>query len=160
MRRVFGIAVLALGLVGLMGAPASAQATEHCPDHEGHPGKVEATNSELNDVVLPAGTLFCIKAGTDATSESTGILESDGETTLCEYLIQAGIVDGTGEDCRDVSYYVVYEYAPRTDTTALAGGQVPVEFSGGTSPLLIVALLTIVGFVGARVAFGRIARRS
>jgi hypothetical protein len=158
LTRISVLAVLALGMVGLFGSPASA-VTEHCPDHEGHPGKVEATNDELNGIVLAEGTEFCVKAGTETTGEeSTGTLIANGKSTLCDYLIEAGILDGSGETCKDVSYYVVYEYAPRTDTSALAGGQVPVEFSGGTSPLLIVALITILGIAGARVAFGRIRR--
>lgn len=71
-----------------------------------------------------------------------------------------------GSDSNAYSKYKVFwvtcEYSPSPDAAALAGGQVPVDFTGGsTSPLLIVALITIVaGVVGARVAFGRISRRS
>jgi hypothetical protein len=68
-----------------------------------------------------------------------------------------------GSDSNAFSKYKVFwvtcEYSPSPEASALAAGQVPVEFSGGTSPLLIVALITIVGFIGARVAFGRITRR-
>jgi len=157
MRKVLGVSVLMIGLLGLMATPALAL-TEHCPDHDGHPGKIES-GAAGNDVVLPAGTEFCVKAGPFAT----GVLIADGTTTLLQYVEQAGITVGEGdENVPDVSYYVVYEYAPRTDVAALAGGQVPVEFAGGSmSPLLIVALITlVVGFIGARVGFGRITRRS
>jgi LPXTG-motif cell wall-anchored protein len=81
------------GVVGVVGAgatPAGA-ATEHCPDHNGNPGKVEGKS---NDVVLPEGTKFCVKGSTEATGE----LIADGETTLFQYL-------GIGQD---VSYYIVY----------------------------------------------------
>jgi hypothetical protein len=82
------------GVVGLMGAGASpAQAnTEHCPDHEANPGKVEGNDN--NDVVLPVGTEFCVKGSTTATIK----LIADGETTLSAYL---GIE-------KDVSYYIIY----------------------------------------------------
>lgn len=66
--------------------------TEHCPSGG---EKVEAKGDDLNDIVLDAGTLFCVKGSTDAT----GILEADGETSLVVYL----------DNGHDVSYYVVYE---------------------------------------------------
>lgn len=79
------------------GGPVSAS-TAHCPDHNGHPGKVEG--GDLNDIVLAAGTEFCVKGATDAT----GVLLADGETTLYEYL----------NNGHDVSYYVVYSTPSQT----------------------------------------------
>jgi hypothetical protein len=89
---------------------AFAQNAEHCPD--GWSEKVEAQNDELDDVVLDEGTMFCVKAG----PEATGILEADGETTLLEYVEAAGITVGEG-NVPSVSYYVIYE-VPATDPPA------------------------------------------
>jgi streptogrisin C len=109
----------ALGLLVALAIPAAAT-TEHCP---GEPGttiegavKVEATGGtqdEINELVLEAGTVFCVKASAGAT----GYLTADGETTLQEYLFEAGIVDGSGEQGRDVSYYVTYEEEPTPTPT-------------------------------------------
>jgi hypothetical protein len=88
-----------------------AMAAELCPGENQNapalpPGftlieKVETGN--LDDVVLPAGTYFCVKAG----NQATGILQSDGSTTLFEY--------GGGEF--GVSHYVIYEFEEETTTT-------------------------------------------
>lgn len=73
--------------------------TEHCPAP--YETKVEGEN---NDVVLPAGTLFCVKA----SNEATEVLVADGETALIDYVEAAGIVNHKGKP-HDVSYYVTYE---------------------------------------------------
>jgi LPXTG-motif cell wall-anchored protein len=87
------------GVVGVAGASPAQAETEHCPDHEGNPGKVNGTN---NDLVLPAGTVFCVKGSVFAT----GIIPSaDGVTTLYDYLNS----DPDREKKYDVSYFVVYE---------------------------------------------------
>jgi uncharacterized membrane protein len=88
-KTIFAILIACAALA--FSAPAAA-ATEHCDDHNGHPGKVEGAN---NDVVLAAGTVFCVKGSTEAT----GTLVADGTTSLFDYL-------GNGHD---VSYYIVYE---------------------------------------------------
>jgi hypothetical protein len=93
---VFILLVCAFATVG-----SAAGATEHCPDHNRHPGKVEGGN--LNDIVLEAGTNFCVKGSTEAT----GILVADGVTTLFDYL----------NNGHDVSYYVVYETQPTPTST-------------------------------------------
>jgi hypothetical protein len=81
--------------------PTNAGAvTDECP--AGWTTKVESqVDGDLDDIVLPAGTLFCAKGSTDAT----GILTADGQTTLFEYL---------GND-HNVSHYVTYP--PQTTTT-------------------------------------------
>jgi uncharacterized repeat protein (TIGR01451 family) len=71
----------------------------HCPAG----GTKIQSGAAGNDVVLAAGTEFCVKAGPG----HTGILTADGTTTLRDYLKLAGIVGGDGEG-RDVSYYVEY----------------------------------------------------
>jgi hypothetical protein len=130
----------ALGLLAALAIPATATA-EHCP---GEPGttiegavKVEATGgtqAEINDLVLEAGTLFCVKASTGAT----GYLTADGETTLQEYLFAAGIIDGSGDEGRDVSYYVVYEAeeetASPTPTPTPTEGESPAEETASPTP--------------------------
>lgn len=103
-RRRSTSILLALGSVFamlLMALPVAA-ATEHCPDGG---SKVEAnggTQDTINETVLPAGTQFCVKGSTDAT----GLLTADGETSLSDYL---------GND-HDVSYYVVYTTTTSTPT--------------------------------------------
>jgi hypothetical protein len=91
-------------------AGAAFAATDHCPD--GWTDKDES-GADDNDVVLDAGTEFCVKSGTEAT----GILVADGTTTLQEYLEAAGIVDGSGDQGRDVSHWVIYETTTTTTTT-------------------------------------------
>jgi hypothetical protein len=100
MKRLIAGAIL--GLILAIGAAgmATADATEHCPDHNGHPGKVEGGN--LNDIKPAAGTLVCVKGSTDAT----GILTADGKTTLFDML----------DNGHDVSYYVIYEEATPSET--------------------------------------------
>jgi hypothetical protein len=82
------ILALMLALASLNGVAA---VTEHCPAGG---AKVEAVGSNLNDVVPAAGTQVCVKGSTEAT----GIVTADGQSTLYELL-------GNGHD---VSYYVTY----------------------------------------------------
>jgi hypothetical protein len=97
------IAVTAATLLMLAWAilPTNAGAvTDECP--AGWTTKVESqVDGDLDDIVLPAGTLFCAKGSTDAT----GILTADGQKTLLQYL---------GND-HNVSHYVTYP--PQTTTT-------------------------------------------
>jgi hypothetical protein len=99
MKRLIAGAILGLTLA--LGAAGMATAvTEHCPDHNGHPGKVEGGN--LHDIKPAAGTLVCVKGSTEAT----GIIEADGNTTLFDML----------DNGHDVSYYVIYEEASPSET--------------------------------------------
>jgi hypothetical protein len=82
--------------LGVLAASASADA-EHCPDHEGNPGKVEG---EANALTLVAGVEVCVKAGPGAS----GIVTADGATPLIDYVTWTV---GSG-NTPDVSYYVVY----------------------------------------------------
>ena len=94
MRRIAVlITVLGVLLTALSFAVPVAAVVEHCPD--GWTSKDETGDD--GDLVLAAGTVFCVKGGTEAT----GILVADGETTLAEYLIAAGISGGE-------SYFAVY----------------------------------------------------
>lgn len=88
--------VLAIALAG--GVAATQPANLHCPDG----GTKIESGSAGNGVVLPAGTLFCVKAGPG----NTGILVADGSTPLQVYV------------GKDVSYYVVYtEVTPSPQPT-------------------------------------------
>jgi hypothetical protein len=81
---------------------AGAAPGDDCPS--GWTTKVESqSDGDLDNVVLPAGTRFCAKGGTN----NTGILVADGSTTLAVYL-------GTGQN---VSHYVIYP--PTTTTTTM-----------------------------------------
>jgi hypothetical protein len=95
------IPLLALLLAMLSPAAAYASGTAHCPDHNGHSGKVESAES-AGDLVFDAGTEFCAKKQTGAT----GKIVADGETTLYEYLVATGI---DGEPGEGPSYYIVYD---------------------------------------------------
>ena len=88
-------------------APVRAT-TDSCP--EGGTKTESVVDGDLDDIVLAAGTSFCAKSSTEAT----GTLTADGESTLCEYLFAAGIVGGDSE-CSNVSHYVVYEVAGDDD---------------------------------------------
>ena len=76
--------------------------TAECP--AGGVKTESVTDGDLDDVVLAEGTEFCVKSSTEAT----GTLTADGETTLCEYLLEAGIVGGNPDECSNVSHYIVY----------------------------------------------------
>jgi hypothetical protein len=86
--------------------------TEHCPDHRGHPGKVDSGKAG-NDVVVAKGTVFCVKAGPYSTGKLSAMV---GGKTLLEYVEDAGIRVGRhGKNVPDVSYYVVYKEPKEKD---------------------------------------------
>lgn len=95
MRHLRSITVVALVLlIGLVGSMEVRAATEHCP------AGGTKTEGENNALVLPPGTVGCVKGSTDAVS-----FVADGITTLVAYLANG----------HDVSYYVVYtEVTPST----------------------------------------------
>jgi hypothetical protein len=102
---------VAIGALLVFSGVALADQSEdlHCPD-----GWVDKddTGMDDNDYVPEAGLLICVKAGSPNANESelgsTGIILTDGESTLQEYLYDAGIKDGSGNAGRDVSYWVTY----------------------------------------------------
>lgn len=111
-RITIAAAAAALGAAGFGVGTASAEddgdgGTQtgpppdlHCPDHNGHPGKVESAEG-AGGLVLDDGTVFCAKKGTGHTGTQT----ADGDTTLYDYLVAAGIDGAQGEG---PSYYIVY----------------------------------------------------
>jgi hypothetical protein len=113
LRRGLGLSVtlVAIGALLVFSGVALADQPEdlHCPD--GYLVKDE-DGMEDNDYVPEADLRICVKAGSPSANESglgnTGIILTDGESTLQEYLYEAGIVDGSGEAGRDVSYWVTY----------------------------------------------------
>ena len=101
--------------------------TAHCPDHSSEDVvKIEAEeDGELDDIVLEAGTVFCVKGSTD----QSGILEADGETTLFDYL----------DNGHSVSYVVIYEVPedeepPNETTTTTTTTQPPPTTTTTQSP--------------------------
>jgi len=91
-RTILAAAAAALIIALAFAGPASA-VTEHCPDGG---TKFEATfDGQYDGTILPAGTQFCVKGSTDAT----GILTADGQTSLFDYL----------DNDHNVSYYVTYQ---------------------------------------------------
>ena len=87
---------VALLIVFVFGLQAQA-AQEVCPNP-----KVESqTDGDLNDIVLPAGTLVCVKGATDLVWAT-----ADGQQTLFEIL-------GNGHD---VSHYHIAEQTTTTTT--------------------------------------------
>ena len=97
LQRLVWAGIVAFALVGLVGMLTATAATGHCPDHNGHPGKVEGN---YNGLVIAEGTVFCVKAGPDAGGTQT----ADGVTPLIGYV---SWTVGQG-NTPDVSYYVVY----------------------------------------------------
>lgn len=91
-RRI-AVALVAASIIALAGASNTSAKTEHCPEPS-VTGHIE-NGSMDNDLVLPAGTVACVKGSTDAVS-----FTADGVTDLFTYL-------GNGHD---VSYYVIYQY--------------------------------------------------
>jgi outer membrane biosynthesis protein TonB len=119
MIRKLGALLTAVALTMMLAVTATSIVladVEHCPGHSDSANtKVEATggNQEaVNNLVLPAGTQFCVKSSTG----NTGVLVANGTTTLREYLEAAGIVGGDGQG-RDVSYYVIYAEEPTATPT-------------------------------------------
>jgi hypothetical protein len=102
--RKMMVALMAALVLLLMLPGVAFGLTEHCPDHNGNPNKVEG---EYNSLVLPAGTEFCVKA----SNEATGVLTADGVKSLIDYVASVGIVNGQGHP-HDVSYYVTYPTVP------------------------------------------------
>lgn len=112
LRRGLGLSVtlVAIGALLVFSGVALADQSEdlHCP--AGYLAK-DNDGMEDNDYVPEADLLICVKAGSPSSNESgtgnTGIILTDGESTLQEYLEEAGIVGGSGVG-RDVSYWVTY----------------------------------------------------
>ena len=110
-------ALLIAGGATAMSGTASA-ATEHCPDHNGHPNKVQVGESGFdiyvsgNAVTFPSGTVFCVKSATEASGKVT----SDGSPFILNR--------------HDVSYFIVYSapgYEPPVTTTPPVTTDPPTE---------------------------------
>jgi hypothetical protein len=106
--------LLMLTVVGIAFIPTTiANADQpddiHCPGHNVAPNVKDESGADDNDLVVAAGTRICVKSGqNDDGDKNTGIVIADGEDTLQEILFDNGIVDGSGEQGRDVSYWVTY----------------------------------------------------
>ncbi len=94
--------IATLLFMGIMLMPATALAgQEVCPNE----GKVESVvDGDLDGIVLAAGTLVCIKAGTTVV-----YVTADGEQTLAELI---------GNN-KNVSHYTVISTPPTTTTTTV-----------------------------------------
>lgn len=90
--------VLSLGALALSPAGRAGASTDHCPDYQSHPGKVEVGDDFGSSLTLPAGTVFCVKAGTG----NSGLVVSDGSTWTVDWL-------NNGGETPAISYYIVYE---------------------------------------------------
>ena len=94
MRKLVVLA-LAMFTVGvLFGGVSAGAVTQHCPAGG---TKTEVGDSFGKTLTLPAGTEFCVKAGTQAS----GILVSDGSPYTVTWKTNGGQTPG-------ISYYVVY----------------------------------------------------
>jgi len=117
LHRTLGLSMILMTVGALLvfagGVAADQPEDLHCP--AGWLTKDES-GADDNDLVPASDLLICVKAGSPSSNDSdtgnTGIVVSDGESTLQEYLFAAGIVDGTGLHGRDVSYWVTYETLP------------------------------------------------
>jgi len=128
MKKFLLLPIIALGMVftpSLASAdPPADDLALHCPDKDNE-AKVEAneeTQADINAEVIDAGMLLCIKSG-GQDSKNTGVIVTDGETSLQDYLKDAGIVGGDGEG-RDVSYYIVYGPAPELEAFVCFEGEI------------------------------------
>jgi len=130
MRRTFTfISIFAL-MISMLALPALAAPTiitdpaNQCPGaNEGNAPAVpdgyeifvsndETENrpqDELNSYVPDEGDVICIKSGQGQDGQTTGMfVVDDSGRTLQEWLFYFGIVDGSGEQGRDVSYWMQY----------------------------------------------------
>jgi hypothetical protein len=106
MRRLLILGAVIACMVSIVSVPASA-VSSHCPG--GWTSKVQAVGSNLDGVVLPSGTQFCIKA----SNSNTGILNTSNFPqgfTLYEILQYINFLNG-GSQVPSVSYYVIYDCA-------------------------------------------------
>lgn len=111
-----GTLIVILQLI-FVAAMAEAAPAEVCPEE----GKVESTvDGDLDDIVLDAGTLVCIKGGQDLVT-----VTADGESTLRELL---------GND-KNVSHYTVLEEPSPTTTTTTS---IPTTTTTTVSPTTTV----------------------
>ena len=92
---VAGLTAGALLVPAASAVSANPPADLHCPAGGVKVEANDGTQDAINDLVLAAGTMFCVKAGPG----NTGILMADGQTDL----------QGYSPDGKDVSYYVIYE---------------------------------------------------
>jgi hypothetical protein len=94
LRKVIVLAFALFTVGGLFGVPSASAVTQHCPAGG---TKTEVSDSFGKTLTLPAGTQFCVKAGTQAS----GILVSNGSPYTVTWLNGGGQTPG-------ISYYVVY----------------------------------------------------
>jgi len=118
---IIAIALVAAGVFAYNNLSASATPPPdlHCEGHNVAPNIKDESGSDDNNIVPVAGTLICVKASTG----NTGVITADGVTTLQEYLFNAGIVDGSGDQGRDVSYWVTYPSVPHDECPNIPGNQ-------------------------------------
>lgn len=90
--------ILSAALAGTASAAPSSNSGQ-CP------GATSIGNTPTSDgsIVLAAGLTVCIHAG----NGNTGIFETDGKTTLADYILASGLVNNGGQ-VPNVSNYVVY----------------------------------------------------
>jgi hypothetical protein len=124
LHRTLGLSIILMAVGALLvfagGVAADQPEDLHCP--AGWLTK-DDSGADDNDLVPAADLLICVKAGSPSSNDSdvgnTGIIVSDGESTLREYLFAAGIVDGSGTQGRDVSYWVIYETMPSEEPSVV-----------------------------------------
>jgi hypothetical protein len=112
MKRA-GLALAILGLL-LMSMPLTTvlAADETAGQCEGYNDPANTkVNTDDGSIVLEAGLTICIKAG----NGNTGLIETDGETTLAEYIEASGLLNEGGQ-VPNVSNYVVYDVPTPTPT--------------------------------------------
>jgi hypothetical protein len=93
-RRVIFLALAVFTVSIMFGLPSASAVTQHCPAGG---TKTEVSDSFGKTLTLPAGTEFCVKAGTGAS----GILVSDGSPYTVTWTTNGG-------QTPNISYYVVY----------------------------------------------------
>lgn len=106
---VVATALLVLAVAAITRGAASPQAGQ-CPDYQNNT-KVDTSDGSI---VLPAGLTVCIHA----SDGNTGLFQTDGTSTLADYILASGLLNNGGQ-VPNVSNYVIYEEGTPSDSPTM-----------------------------------------
>lgn len=104
-------AVLILGATPAFAVDEASDQAGQC-DGYNDPANTKVDTSD-GSIVLEVGLTICIKAG----NGNTGLIETDGETTLAAYIEDSGLLNNGGQ-VPNVSNYVIYGQAAESPSAS------------------------------------------